>query len=90
MNSLSRYIYFDRLGKLESTFSRLQVQQLDILFIFQLFINRISNDVVTRGLQTVLSELELDFADNLILSFDRSATNKMIETTWKQAEKEVN
>jgi len=45
---------------------------------------------VTRGLQTVLSELELDFADNLILSFDKSATNKMIETTWKQAEKEVN
>ena len=54
------------------------------------FINRISNDVVTRGLQTVLAELELDFADNLILSFDKSATNKMIETTWKQAEKEVN
>jgi len=54
----------------------------------KLFINRISNDVVTRGLQTVLAELELDFADNLILSFDNSATNKMIETTWKQAEKE--
>ena len=56
---------------------------------FQLFINKISDDVVTRGLQTVLSELELDFADNLILSFDKSASNKMIETTWKQAEKEV-
>jgi len=56
----------------------------------KLFINAISNDVVTRGLQTVLSELELEFADNLILSFHNSANNKLIETTWKQAEKEKN
>jgi len=54
----------------------------------KLFVNKISENVVNRGVLNVLNELGLEYIDNLILSVSESITAKELERIWKQMESE--
>ena len=60
-----------------------------VTYQFQLFVSRITDDVVSRGLKDCLSELGVDYVDCLILSVSESITVKELDAVWKQMEGEV-
>jgi len=54
----------------------------------KLFVSRITDDVVRRGLNDCLSELGVDYVDSLILSLSEAVTVKELDAVWKQMEGE--
>ena len=60
-----------------------------VTYQFQLFVSRITDDVVNRGLKDCLSELGVDYVDCLIVSVSDSITVKELDAVWKQMEGEV-
>lgn len=54
----------------------------------KLFINRISENVVHRGVMNVMTELQVDYIDNLVISVDGGITNKELDGVWRQMENE--
>ena len=55
----------------------------------QLFVNRITDNVVNRGVMNVMTELQVDYIDNLVVSVDGSITDKELDGVWRQMENEV-
>jgi len=54
----------------------------------KLFVNRITDNVVNRGVMNVMTELQVDYIDNLVVSVDGSITDKELDGVWRQMENE--
>ena len=42
-----------------------------------------------RGVMNVMTELQVDYIDNLVISVDDAITNKELDGIWRQIENEV-
>ena len=62
---------------------------MPLIVAIQLFVNRITDNVVNRGVMNVMTELQVDYIDNLVVSVDGSITDKELDGVWRQMENEV-
>ena len=58
--------------------------QLNLYSIRQIFVQTVVDDLVESAISQILSELEFNFIDHVILSFDKEESDENVDAIWLQ------